>query len=58
MSVEEMRTLRWIHSKSRKDRIRNEHFQDHLGVASIDDGLRETHLRWYGNVQVGQLPRC
>ena len=36
--------------KTRKDKIRNEQFREHLGV-SIGDKTRETHLRWFGHVQ-------
>ena len=38
MSIAEVRMLRWMFGKIRKDRIRNEYFREHLGVAiaSID----------------------
>ena len=32
--------LRWICGKTRKDKIRNESFQVHFGVASIGDKIR------------------
>ena len=44
MDVAEMRMLRQICSKTRQDKIRNERFQKHLGVASIGNKIRETHL--------------
>ena len=34
-----------VYGKNRNDKIRNEHFLEHLGVASIEDKFRETHLR-------------
>ena len=37
MSVAEMRMLRWMYGENRKDKIRNGHFQEQLGVASIGD---------------------
>ena len=50
MSVIETTMLRWTHSKTGKGRIKNEHFWEHLGVASIGDKIRETHVRWFGYV--------
>jgi len=44
-------TLRWMCGNTRKNRIRNECFREHLGVASIGDKIRDTHLRWFRNVQ-------
>ena len=41
MSVVEMKALRWMSGKPRKDRIRNEHIREYLEVASIDDKLRD-----------------
>ena len=46
-----MGMLRWKCGKTRKDRIINERVQELLGVASIGDQIRETHLRWFGPVQ-------
>ena len=45
-----MRILRWMYGKTRKDRIRNDHFQEHLGVATIDDKIREACLLWFRHV--------
>ena len=42
MNVAEMRMLRWMCGKNRKEKIRNERFREHLGVASIRDKIRET----------------
>ena len=49
--VVDMRMLRWMCGKSRKDKIRNEGFREHLVVAMIGDKIRETCLRWFGNAQ-------
>jgi hypothetical protein len=51
MDVAEMRMLRWMCGKTRKDKIRNERFREHLGVAPIGDKIRETRLRWFGHVE-------
>ena len=49
VSVVEMRMLMWMCGKTRKDRIKNECFREHL--VSIGDKKRKTHLRWFGHVQ-------
>ncbi len=50
MSVAEMRMLRWMCGKTRKDRIRNDYIRNKTGVASIEDKLREGRLRWFGHI--------
>ena len=37
--------------KTRKDRVRNEDIRKMVGVAPIQDKLREKRLRWFGHVQ-------
>ena len=46
MSVVKMRMLR----KTRKDRIINQRFREHLVVASIGDKIIETCLRWFRHI--------
>jgi len=38
-------------SKTRKDKMKNKQIQEHLRVAPIDDKIRETHLRRFGQQQ-------
>ena len=37
MDIADMRMLTWMCGKTKKDGIRNEHFREHLGVATIGD---------------------
>ena len=54
MDVAEERMLRWMCGKTKKDKIRNESFRKHLGVASIGDKIRKTHLRCFDVSNTGQ----
>ena len=36
---------------TRLDRIRNEVIREKVGVASIEDKMRETRLRWFGHAK-------
>ena len=46
MSVAEMRMLRWMCGKTRKDRIRNVNIRSMVGVAPNEDKSRENRLGW------------
>ena len=46
-----MRIIRWICGHTRLDKIKNEVIRDEIGVASIEDKIREIHLRWFGNIK-------
>ncbi|XP_060189176.1 uncharacterized protein LOC132618126 isoform X2 [Lycium barbarum] len=51
MKVAEMRMLRWMCGHTRSDRIRNEDIRDKVGVASVEDKMREARLRWFGHMK-------
>ena len=46
-----MRMLRWMCGHTRKDKIRNDHIREWVGVAPITEKLVENRLRWFGHVQ-------
>ncbi|KAI8562254.1 hypothetical protein RHMOL_Rhmol03G0020600 [Rhododendron molle] len=50
MSVAKMRMLRWMCGKTRRDRVRNETVREIVGVAPIEEKLRENRLRWFRHV--------
>ena len=50
MIVAEMRVLRCMCGKTRKDKIRNEIIQSYLGVTPIEYKLRERRLTWFGHM--------
>ncbi|VFQ74613.1 unnamed protein product [Cuscuta campestris] len=47
----EMRMLRWMCRKTRLDRISNELIRRQVGMAPVEDKLREARLRWFGHVR-------
>ena len=51
MSVTEMCMLRCMSGHTRMDRIRNEVIRSKVGVAPIENKVREGHLRWYRHIQ-------
>ena len=55
MDVSEMKMLRWSSGYTLKDRIRNDHIRERVGVAPISEKMREYCLRWYGHVQRREL---
>ena len=49
LHVAEMRMLRWIRSKTRKDHVRNQIIQDDAKVCPMPTFLRQKRLNWYGH---------
>ncbi|VFQ98440.1 unnamed protein product [Cuscuta campestris] len=47
----EMRMLRWMCGKTRLDRISNKVIRRQVGMAPVEDKLREARLRWFGHVR-------
>ena len=48
MIVVETRTIRWMYDYMRLDRIKNELSRDKVGVAPIENKMRETMIRRFG----------
>ena len=51
MRVAEMRMIRWMCRHMRFDKIRNQVIRGKIGVASIEDNMREARLRWFGYIR-------
>jgi len=51
MSVAEMRMLCWMCDNTRRDKVRNEDIHTKIGVASIEEKMRENRLRWFSYVR-------
>ncbi|KAF3623804.1 Mannosyl-oligosaccharide 1,2-alpha-mannosidase MNS2 [Capsicum annuum] len=50
LKVAEMRMLHWMCRLTRSDRVRNETVREKVGVAAVEDKMREVRLRWFGRV--------
>ncbi|XP_070013999.1 uncharacterized protein [Nicotiana sylvestris] len=51
MKVAKMRMLRWMRGHRRMDKIRNKDIREKVGVAPLEDKMREARLRWFGHIQ-------
>jgi len=51
MRVAEMRMIPWMCGHTRLDKIRNEVIRGKIGVASIEDKIREARLHWFGHIR-------
>ena len=51
LHVAEMRMLRWIRGKTRKDRVRNQRIQEDANVCQMSTFLRQKRLHWYRHVK-------
>ncbi|XP_066901204.1 uncharacterized protein [Halyomorpha halys] len=50
ITAAEMRFLRRILGKTRRDRIRNERIREELQIPSVKSVIEHRQLRWYGHV--------
>jgi len=55
--IAKMRMIWWICAYTRLDRIRNVVIIERVGVASLEEKLREIKLRWFGSVDA-PVRRC
>jgi len=46
--------LKWISGNTRKARIQNEEIRQKIGVAPIDEKMKESYLRWFGHICKGE----
>ena len=51
LHVAEMRMLRWIRGKIRKDHVRNKTIQEDAKVCQMSTFLRQKRLNWYGHIR-------
>ncbi|XP_070029240.1 uncharacterized protein [Nicotiana sylvestris] len=51
IKVAEMRMLRWMCEHTKMDKIRNEAIREKVGVAPMDNKMKEARLRWFGHIQ-------
>ena len=43
--------LRWMCGKMRRDKVKSEDILTKIGIAPIEEKMRENHLRWFGHVR-------
>jgi len=51
MSIAEMCMLHWTCGNTRRDKVRNENIRTKIGIASIEEKIRENRLRSFGHVR-------
>ncbi|KAH0454287.1 hypothetical protein IEQ34_016211 [Dendrobium chrysotoxum] len=58
LSVAEMRMLRWMSSFTLRDRIRNEHIREKVGVAPVEDKIRKFDFNSKRSICVNNISDC
>ena len=56
----EMKFLRSMIGKTRRDRVRNEDVRKEVGVEKLNDKIEKNKLRWFGHVrrmEEGRIPK-
>ena len=43
--------LRWMSGFTLRDNIHNKHICEKIGVAPVEDKIRESRLRWFGHIK-------
>nr|XP_009783418.1 PREDICTED: uncharacterized protein LOC104232023 [Nicotiana sylvestris] len=51
MKVAKIGMLRWMYGYTKRDKIRNKVIRDKVGMALVEDKMRELKLRWFGHVR-------
>jgi len=51
LMVTEMKMIRWMCGYTRQDRVRNIVIRERVGVAPLEEKLREARLRWFGHIK-------
>ncbi|PKU72547.1 isoleucyl-tRNA synthetase [Dendrobium catenatum] len=51
LSAVDMRMLRWMSGLTLRDTIPNEYIREMVGVAPVEDKIRESRLRWFGHIK-------
>ena len=51
LSMVEVWMLRWMHGRTKDDRLRNVYFRWVVGAVQIKDKVMKNQLRWYGYVE-------
>ena len=51
INIADMRMLRWMCDKTNMDKVRNENIRMLIGIAPIENKMKENRLRWFGHIR-------